>query len=105
MKNFQKVGISAYPHQKICSIYCSQKGKAPSVLDTIIMSGLETSNVERRAKLKEKPLEEDSRSFVLSSPVYMTTFHLTYWDLGRLARIWLLILAIFISKVCWVIVK
>ena len=86
VKNFQKVGDLAYPLQKICSVYCSQKGKAPTVLDTIVMSGLETSNVERRARLKEKPLEEDSRSFVLSSPVYMTAFRLTYWDLGRCRR-------------------
>ena len=82
VKNFQKVGDLAYPLQKICSLYCSQKGKAPTVLDTIVMSGLETSNVERHVRLKEKPLEEDSRSFVLSSPVYMTAFRLTYWDLG-----------------------
>ena len=80
------MGDLAYPLQKICSVYCSQKGKAPTVLDTIVMSGLETSNVERRARLKEKPLEEDSRSFVLSSPVYMTAFHLTYWDLDRFGR-------------------
>src|SRR6185312_9733788 len=46
VKNFQKVGDLAYPLQKICSVYCSQKGKAPTVLDTIVMSGLETSNVE-----------------------------------------------------------
>jgi hypothetical protein len=86
VKNFQKVGDMAYPLQKICSVYCSQKGKAPTVLDIIVMSGLETSNVERRARLEEKPLEENSRSFVLSSPVYMTAFCLTYWDLGRLCR-------------------
>src|SRR6185437_16100377 len=58
VKNFQKVGDLAYPLQKICSVYCSQKGKAPTILDTIIMSGLETSNVERHARLKEKLLEE-----------------------------------------------
>src|SRR6185312_7646743 len=57
VKNFQKVGDLAYPLQKICSVYCSQKGKAPTVLDTTVMSGLKTSNVERRATLLGKPLE------------------------------------------------
>ena len=78
VKNFQKVGDLAYPLWKICSVYCSQKGKAPTVLDTIVMSGLETSNMERHVRLLGKLLEEDSRSFVLSSSVYMTAFRLTY---------------------------
>ena len=86
VKSFQKVGDLAYPLQRICSVYCSQKGKAPTVLDTIVMSGLETSNMERCARLEEKPLEEDSRSFILSSPVHMTAFRLTYWDLGHFGQ-------------------
>ena len=35
------------------------------------------------AKLMEKLLVKDSRSFILSSPVYMTAFRLIYWDMGR----------------------
>ena len=50
------------------------------------MSGLETSNMEEHVRLMGKPLDEDSRSSVLSSPVYMTAFCLTYWDLGRCGR-------------------
>ena len=41
VKNFQKMSNLAYPLQKICSVYCSQKGKAPTILDTIVVSGLE----------------------------------------------------------------
>ncbi|RIB05199.1 hypothetical protein C2G38_2220327 [Gigaspora rosea] len=54
----------------LVSMLCEKfsKRKAPTVLDTTVMGGLETSNVERRARLMEKPLEEDSRSSVLSSP-------------------------------------
>ena len=71
----KKVGDLVSPLQKICSVYCSQKGKTPPILETIAGVAFGTYG----APLMSEILEASKQSGLNDC------FTLTCWDLGRLS--------------------